>query len=170
LAGYALGFNFARDAAKIFATSGVYTTSAWDYMTPPHETDLSALKARGGKLLIYHGTGDAIFSFDDTAAWYTQLTIANDGKASDFARLFPVPGMSHCAGGPATDQFDALTPLIAWVEHGQAPAAITAAARSENGEVPSQWGKGRTRPLCPYPQVARYVGGNVDSAASFSCR
>jgi feruloyl esterase len=145
-------------------------------MTPPDETNLSALKARGAKLLVYHGTGDPVFSFNDTRDWYANVTQANGGDASNFARFYPVPGMNHCSGGPAADQFDMLTPLVAWVEQGQAPAAIVAAARDTtnavpNADVPASWGAGRTRPLCPYPQVARYNGsGDVNSAASFSCR
>ncbi|WP_045726601.1 tannase/feruloyl esterase family alpha/beta hydrolase [Xanthomonas sp. GPE 39] len=174
LAQFTLHFNLDRDAPKIFATSGQYTESAWSFMGPPDETHLTTLKSRGGKLLIYHGTGDGIFSFADTVDWYQRLTTA-DPNAGSFARLFPVPGMGHCGGGPSTDQFDALTPLIAWVEQGQAPTAITATARgagsgSPNGEVPSNWSSQRSRPLCPYPQVAQYVAGNVESASSFTCQ
>ncbi len=176
LPGFALGFDMDNDAPAIFATNGVYTQSSWSFMTPPDETNLSALKARGAKLLVYHGTGDPVFSFNDTRDWYANVTQANGGDASNFARFYPVPGMNHCSGGPAADQFDMLTPLVAWVEQGQAPAAIVAAARDTtnavpNADVPASWGAGRTRPLCPYPQVARYNGsGDVNSAASFSCR
>lgn len=174
LARYALQFDMDRDAPKIFATSGAYSASSWSFMTPPDETRLGALKAHGGKLLVYHGTGDAIFSFADTAAWYDRLRAA-DADAASYARLFAVPGMAHCAGGPATDQFDALTPLMAWVEQGQAPDAIVASARGSgsdapNADVPVGWSSQRSRPLCPYPQVARYVGGDVEAASSFVCR
>jgi feruloyl esterase len=85
--------------------------------------------------------------------------------------------MGHCSGGPSTDQFDMLTPLVAWVEQGTEPQAITATARGTgnaagaNLEVPGAWGASRTRPLCPYPKVARYDGtGDVNLAASFSCQ
>ncbi|KAB7778350.1 tannase/feruloyl esterase family alpha/beta hydrolase [Xanthomonas sp. LMG 12459] len=171
---YALQFDMDRDAPKIFATAGAFGESAWSYMTPPNETRLTTLKKRGGKLLIYHGTGDGIFSFADTAAWYDRLRTA-DTDAASYARLFAVPAMAHCAGGPATDQFDALTPLVAWVEQGQAPDAIVASARGSgsaapNAEVPANWSSQRSRPLCPYPQVARYVGGDVEAASSFVCR
>jgi feruloyl esterase len=77
--------------------------------------------------------------------------------------------MAHCSGGPATDQFDALGALVAWVEQGQAPAAIEAKVNPANAELPANWSKTRSRPLCPWPQVARYVGGDVESAASFRC-
>jgi Tannase and feruloyl esterase len=85
--------------------------------------------------------------------------------------------MGHCGGGPTTDQFDMLTPLVNWVEQGVAPGAVVATARGAgnpggaNGFVPSTWAPNRTRPLCPYPQVARYKGsGSIESADSFACQ
>jgi feruloyl esterase len=87
-----------------------------------------------------------------------------------------VPGKNHSRGGPATDQLDMEDALVAWVDRGAAPEAMVARARGAgsavpNPEVPATWGAGRTRPLCPWPQVARYRGaGNVDDAASFSCQ
>jgi feruloyl esterase len=99
---------------------------------------------------------------------------ANGGDAIYFARLYTVAGMNHCSGGHAADQFDMLTPMIAWVEQGKVPDSVIATARDAsnalpNSEVPANWGAGRTRPLCPYPKVARYKSGDVNSAASFSC-
>jgi feruloyl esterase len=147
------------------------------FMTPPNPTDMSTLKNRGGKILVYHGVSDPIFSVNDTTAWYDGLQAANGGDASNFARVFRVPGMNHCSGGPATDQFDVLTPLVQWVEQGQAPARIVASARGAgnaggaNADLPAAWSATRTRPLCPYPQVARYNGsGDIESADNFSCR
>ena len=95
-------------------------------MLPVEPTNLVRLKSRGAKVLVYHGVSDAIFSVNDTTAWYEGLRAANQGDASDFARLFRVPGMAHCAGGPSTDQFDMLTPLVDWVERGQAPESVVA--------------------------------------------
>ncbi|WP_433706275.1 tannase/feruloyl esterase family alpha/beta hydrolase [Paraburkholderia sacchari] len=174
LSAYALNFSMDHDAPKIFATSGVYSESAWSFMTPPNETDLSKLKNRGAKLIVYHGTSDPVFSSDDTTDWYQRLSAANGGDASNFARFYTVAGMNHCSGGPAADQFDMLTPLVAWVEHGQAPDRVIATARDAssalpNSEVPADWGAGRTRPLCPHPKVARYTNGDVNSASSFTC-
>ncbi|WP_233852506.1 tannase/feruloyl esterase family alpha/beta hydrolase [Paraburkholderia sp. HD33-4] len=174
LSAYALNFSMDNDAPKIFATGGVYTESSWSFMTPPDETNLSALKQRGAKLMVYHGTSDPVFSSNDTTAWYQQLMAANGGDASNFARLYTIAGMNHCSGGPSADQFDMLTPMIAWVEQGKAPDSVIATARdassaTPNSDVPSNWGTGRTRPLCPYPKVARYTGGSVDSASSFTC-
>jgi feruloyl esterase len=174
LSAYALNFSMDTDAPKIFATSGAYAESSWSFMTPPDETNLGALKRRGAKLMVYHGTSDPVFSSNDTTDWYQRLMAANGGDASNFARLYTVAGMNHCSGGPAADQFDMLTPMIAWVEQGKAPDSVIATARDAsnalpNSEVPANWGAGRTRPLCPYPKVARYKSGDVNSAASFSC-
>ncbi|CAE6771735.1 Mono(2-hydroxyethyl) terephthalate hydrolase [Paraburkholderia domus] len=174
LSAYALNFSMDTDAPKIFATSGVYNESAWSFMTPPDETSLSALKQRGAKLMVYHGTSDPVFSSNDTTDWYQRLMTANGGDASNFARLYTIAGMNHCSGGPSTDQFDMLTPMIAWVEQGKAPDSVVATARDAsnvvpNTDVPANWGAGRTRPLCAYPKVARYQGGNIIAASSFAC-
>lgn len=162
--------------AKVNATNATYTESAMSFMTPPNASNLGALKNRGAKLLAYHGTSDPIFSSDDTSAWYDSLRAANGGDASNFARFFRVPGMNHCAGGPAADQFDMLTPLVNWVEKGQAPDRVLAGARGAgnsggaNADVPSTWAATRTRPLCAYPKVAKYKGGGgIEDAANFSC-
>jgi feruloyl esterase len=83
--------------------------------------------------------------------------------------------MNHCSGGPAADQFDMLTPLVNWVEKGVEPQSVIASARGPgnaggvNTDVPASWSPNRTRPLCAYPLVAQYKGGDVESAASFSC-
>jgi hypothetical protein len=109
-------------------------------------------------------------------AWYEGLKRETGDKAEDFARLYRVPGMGHCSGGPATDQADFITPLVAWVEQGQAPHSIVASARGPgnpggvNPEVPASWAADRTRPLCPYPNTARYLGrGDVERASSWAC-
>ncbi len=163
--------------AKIQATDATYTENALSFMTPPHPSDLSALKNRGAKIMLYHGTSDPIFSSDDTTAWFEALRAANGGDAGNFARFYRVPGMTHCSDGPATDQFDMLTPLVAWVEQGQAPGAIVATARGPgnaaavNASVPASWASDRSRPLCAYPKVARYNGsGSLELAASFTCQ
>jgi hypothetical protein len=172
---FALGFDMDRDAPRIAATDGVFRESALSFMTPPDAANLGALRDRGGRMIVYHGTSDPVFSSDDTAAWYERVQAANGGDASSFARYFPVPGTNHCAGGPATDQFDMLSALVDWVEQGKAPASVVASARGAgtpvpNAEVPSNWSAQRTRPLCPYPQVATYTGGDTERASSFACK
>lgn len=162
---------------RINATNATYTESALSFMVAPSANHLAQLKERGAKMMVYHGTADPIFSSDDSTAWYERLRSVHGGSTQDFARLYRVPGMNHCAGGPSTDQFDMLTALVQWVEKGQQPDRITASARGAghaggvNADLPASWAANRTRPLCPYPQVARYSGsGSIESAASFSCR
>jgi feruloyl esterase len=173
---FAANANIDTLLARVNATNTRYTESALSFMTPPNPTDLSTLRNRGAKVMVYHGTSDPIFSSDDTKRWYTELGQANGGSAANFARYYPVPGMNHCSGGPAADQFDMLTPLVNWVERGVAPGAVTAQARGvgnafRNNDVPATWAPNRTRPLCPYPQVARYKGsGSIESADSFVCQ
>jgi hypothetical protein len=162
--GFLLAFDLERDGPKVYAESSVYTKSAWDFMMAS-STDLAAFNNHGGKLVIVHGVSDPIFSIKDTINWWNEVNQVNSGKAADFVRLFAVPGMNHCAGGPSTDQFDAFTALVNWVEKGTAPEKIIATA-GRNTPWP-----GRTRPLCPYPQQARYRGtGSIEEAASFTCR
>jgi len=132
---------------------------------PAVSRDLSAFKKRGSKLLMYGGWLDPVVPPQDTAAYYEAVakTMGGYDKTRDFFRLFMVSGMGHCFGGPGPNQFDALTALEQWVEKGVAPDTLLA-SHSTNGKVD------RTRPLCPYPQVARYKGtGSIDEATSFTC-
>jgi feruloyl esterase len=175
-----LALNTSIDAmlAAVQATNATYTESALSFMQPVDPTNLATLKNRGAKVMVYHGVSDPIFSVDDTAVWYDGLRAANGGDASNFARFYRVPGMGHCSGGPATDQFDMLTALVNWVERGVAPDSVMATARGTgnpggvNAEVPAGWSSVRSRPLCPYPKVARPKGvvANLESADSFSCQ
>jgi feruloyl esterase len=176
LATWALTTSIDSMVQEINATSATYTESAMSFMTPPNPTQLGTVKNRGGKILAYHGVSDAIFSVNDTITWYEGLQAANGGDATGFARLFNVPGMGHCSGGPATDQFDMLTALVAWVEQGQAPDSVIARARGAgnaggvNTDLPATWSAARSRPLCPYPKVAKYRGsGDIESADNFRC-
>ena len=138
---------------------------------------MSAVRRRGAKIVFFHGTSDPIFSSAHSVAVYDSWSAGSGADAASFARLYLVPGMNHCRGGPSTDQFDLLTPLVDWVERGRAPGPVSASARGignpagANGDVPPTWSATRTRPLCPYPAVARYTGsGDLESAASFVCR
>ncbi|MEN9893747.1 MAG: hypothetical protein RLY78_4042 [Pseudomonadota bacterium] len=131
---------------------------------------MATLRQRGGRLLIYHGSGDAVVSPWDSTRWIEQVQSAlGQGAADETARLFLVPGMGHCQGGPATDRFDALQALTDWVEQGEAPQRIEARTRPDNGERPAAWSPVRSRPLCPWPRVPRYGGGDPEEAASFRC-
>jgi len=160
------GFNVDRDAPKIYATDGIYTEAAMSFMTPPDPL-MKQLHATGGKLIVFHGSADPVFSVADTVDWYDELMAHYRRHTKKFARLFIVPGMSHSSGGPACDQFDLVDALVDWVEIGKRPNAITATARADNNEAP--W-PGRTRPLCAYPTVPVYKGsGDIEDASSWSC-
>ena len=137
-----------------------------------NDPDLRPLRDAGAKLLLYHGWSDADISPLGTIDYYEEA-VRTVGEGADaatalaetqaFFRLFMAPGMGHCRGGPGPDTFDALSALEAWVEEGRAPERIVA-AKLAGGEVV------RTRPLCPYPQVARWDGaGSTDDAANFRC-
>jgi feruloyl esterase len=128
--------------------------------------DLKAFRDYGGKLIQYHGWSDPQISPASSPAYYKSV-VAEMGSSSDvqkFYRLFMVPGMAHCGGGDGASTFDMLSAMEQWVEKGKAPDQI-AAARRRSGKAD------RTRPLCPYPQVARYKGsGSTEDAADFVCR
>lgn len=173
-------FDFDRDAPKIYA-KGTFTVdgkqvdykeSTWEFMTPPDADDpkLATLRASGHKIILYHGQSDGVFSFNATADWMDKLDANSGGDAGAFARLFAVPGMNHCSKGPATDNFDMLQAIVDWAENGRAPDRIIAGVTSGNKEIPAEWSAGRTRPLCPWPKVARYIGGDKEKAESFECR
>jgi feruloyl esterase len=128
--------------------------------------DMQPFFSRGGKVLLYHGWSDPLVPPVNTIKYYEQVAarVGGAAKAGEHIRLFMAPGMGHCAGGEGPDTFDKVKALEDWVERGQAPARLDA-SHSTNGRVD------RTRPLCPYPQVARYTGtGSIDDAANFTCR
>jgi poly(3-hydroxybutyrate) depolymerase len=172
--------NIDKRMPLILATNETYQESGMSLMTPPgndNPVNLASLRQRGAKMMLYHGVSDPIFSAEDTRQWYERLNRTQGGQAAEFARYFPVPGMNHCSMGPATDQFDMLTPLVAWVERGVAPASVLATARGQgngggvNAELPRDWAANRSRPLCASPKVATYKGaGSIEYAASFICQ
>lgn len=172
----------------------VFNDLGWDYRTLDYnhdvafadrkmgpiinstDPDLSDFKALGGKLIMWHGWNDPLVNPRNSINYYKSVVAKlHNGHNKDFnqkapgptkeadafLRLFMVPGMDHCLLGSGPNVFDTLTPLERWVEQGGAPDRIIAAG----GAVPT-----RTRPLCPYPHVARYTGhGSTDDAANFAC-
>ena len=149
-----LRFDFDRDPGTLERARSIY-----DATSP----DLRAFKLRGGKMIMWHGLADSGIVATSSIAYYEAVMKLMGGRADtdDFFRLFLVPGVHHCAGGPGLTDFDALTLLENWVERGQAPDVMIA-SRSVNGVVE------RTRPVYPYPLLAQYSGhGDPRQAASF---
>jgi hypothetical protein len=136
---------------------------ASDPLVEPASTNLSTFSGNGGKLIFFHGDSDPWFSPLDTLGYYKSLAPANGGadKVAEWSRIFLVPGMAHCGGGPSLDHFDMLTALVNWVEKGTAPEAIVATGKAFPG---------RSRPLCAYPKHAQYKGsGDTQDAKNFTC-
>ena len=163
---YSLNYNFDTDPQKLYVASGIYKKSAAELFFTD-ETDLSKFRDRGGKLMMYQGGSDSAISTNDILNWYKAMDKKMDSQANKFARMFVVPGMNHCRGGPATDHFDMLPQLVNWVENGIAPESVI--AKSNN---PAYFNvDSRSRPLCPYPLQTRYRGsGSINEASNFSCQ
>jgi feruloyl esterase len=137
---------------------------ASDPLVEPASTNLSTFSANGGKLLFFHGDSDPWFSPLDTLGYYRSLATTNGGadKVAEWSRMFLVPGMLHCGGGPALDQFDMLEAVVNWVEKGSAPESVIATGKAFPG---------RSRPLCAYPKHAQYTGkGDTNDAHNFTCQ
>lgn len=128
------------------------------------DPDLSKFKAHGGKLLMFHGWNDTAIAPENSINYHASVLKKMGNKQEDWYRLFMVPGMQHCGGGPGPNQINWMGALERWREAGTAPEQIFAAhVTGPNVDM--------TRPLCPYPQVATYKGvGSVNDAASFSCK
>jgi pimeloyl-ACP methyl ester carboxylesterase len=149
------GFDFEKDLARL----------EWIHdLLDATDPDLSRFNQRGGKLLMYFGWSDPALNAQMGVDYYESVLKNMGGTTTtSFFRLFMVPGMFHCGGGIGCSTFDKLTPLVEWVERGTAPEKIVSARIVSGKEV-------RTRPLCPYPQVAKYKGtGSIDEAANFTC-
>ena len=136
---------------------------ASDPLVEPASTNLSTFSANGGKIIFFHGDSDPWFSALDTLGYYQSLAAANGGaeKVAEWSEMFLVPGMRHCGGGPALDQFDMLDAVKTWVEKGIAPETVVATGKAFPG---------RSRPLCAFPKHAQYTGhGDTNDAHNFSC-
>jgi feruloyl esterase len=182
-----------KGAQYAFSTQGgaylIFQNADWDYRTfnlghdvkiaddtmgqrlNATDPNLMGFKNRGGKLVLYHGWSDAALAPTGTIDYYNSV-ISKMGRkdAGGFTRLYMVPGMQHCGGGPGPNSFrEPMTAALEqWVEQRSAPDKIIATKFKTDGNPAS--GLARTRPLCPYPQVARYSGsGSIDEAANFAC-
>jgi feruloyl esterase len=140
------------------------TLHASDPLVEPASSNLTTFSGSGGKILFFHGDSDPWFSPLDTLGYYQSLAAANGGaeKVAEWSRMYLVPGMRHCGGGPALDQFDMLGAVVNWVEKGSAPESVIATGRAFPG---------RSRPLCAYPKHAQYSGhGDTNDAHNFTCQ
>jgi feruloyl esterase len=182
-------YNFDTQAPTIFEAAPGYPESPMEFMTGV-SLNMAPFALHGGKMIIYDAVNDGIFSGVDVVNWYNAMNLAQFGMAPNFARLFLIPNMAHCGGGPATTDFSAnmLTAIVDWVENNQAPSQIV--AKYDGASSPFTAGgadpnhlfaagvttnfpagpEGGTRPLCPYPQQTRYNGtGPTNEASSFHC-
>jgi feruloyl esterase len=141
--------------------SGMAATAETAAINDAVSTLHSSFAGRGSKLIVYHGLSDQGMATGALTSWYEALTPQDGDGPQEWARLFLVPGMTHCGGGESTDRFDMLSAIQSWVEQDEAPDRVLASGSSFEGV---------TRPLCPYPEVARYDGGDPDAAESFTCR
>jgi feruloyl esterase len=149
-------FDLERDLALTLKNASFIESS---------DPDLTKFKARGGKLLLWHGWADPGPSPYNTIDYHSQVSKTLGGPQDDWMRLFLLPGVAHCGGGVGPDQADFLTALERWREDGVAPSQILASRNPGRANLPPM-----TRPLCPYPQVARYTGsGSTDEARNFVC-
>jgi len=158
-------FDFDTDIPKLAAMAKLLDAT---------DPDLRGLQQAQGKLLMYHGLADALVLPQSATSYYESVVREFSGAddVNDFFRLFMVPGMDHCwaINGYAPDLFDPLEVLERWVELGEAPERIVARQHAETGEFEGRGPVIRTRPLCPYPQRAEYLGeGSPDLADSFRC-
>jgi feruloyl esterase len=148
--------NFDGDVGKAMKKDGGVLSAV--------NPDLRPFFARGGKLIQYHGWTDQQVMPENSINYYKSVVAAvGEAKVDESYRLFMAPGMGHCGGGDGPNQFDMLDALELWREDGKAPDAVVASHATE-GKVD------RTRPLCAYPEVAKYKGGgSTDDAANFAC-
>ena len=145
------------------AKSGAATSRLWTSLLNAENPDLTAFRARHGKLLLWHGWADPALNPLATIRYYKDV-VGRDPRAADDVRLFLLPGVLHCAGGPGPSQFDPITPIVEWVE--RAPPHPADRQKAAAGTQPA-----RSRPVCAYPAKAAYKGsGSTDDAANFVCK
>ena len=147
-------FDADRDLDKLAAISSLLNATS---------PDLTRFRARGGRILMYFGWADPALNPLMGLNYYERMRQAMGGRTDEFFRLFMLPGVLHCGGGVGPADFDSITPLVEWVERGAAPDRLIATQRLAGKPI-------RTRPLCVFPQVAKFRGsGSPDEAASFVC-
>jgi feruloyl esterase len=153
-------FNFSKDPMAVDKAVSIRLNAT--------SAALLQFKNRGGKLIQYHGYSDPDVPPLASIEYYQEVlkVVGTRKDVDDFYRLFMVPGMGHCRGGPGANTFDMLQALEAWVEHGRSPTHIVATKYVDDDLSKPVV---RTHPLCPYPQVAQYRGGNPARLQNFEC-
>jgi len=168
-----MDYDFDKDPSRLAYSASMFNVANFNPETGEFEVDdMNAFSQAGHKLILYHGWADSLSPPQSTVAFYDALAKKSGGVTAtqDFARLFMVPGMDHCAiqthgPGIADTGIDPLTALEQWVEQGKAPTELIATKTAPNGNQ-TLW----RRPVCAYPKVARYKGsGDPTDAASFAC-
>ncbi len=178
-------FSFDNLASTMDQAGGPFLEAVNTQMVVPNPSNLSTLRNKGGKIIVYTGSADPTVSLNDITKWFNDLKV-QDASYNTYARLYVVPGMNHCNGGPATDVFDLFTPLENWTRSSTDPVSpgtpvppglIVASLRSNNSAISSLWSNDRQRPLCEYPKVARYNGAKTSLGfndyikyTSFTCQ
>ena len=148
-------FDLERDLKLVLDNVGSVTNAI--------DADLGAFKARGGKLLLYHGWNDGLIAAGNTLNYYESVVKQMGRGQDDWVRVFMMPGVGHCAGGVGPNQVNWMAALERWRESGKAPDRVDAARVAGNRVE-------MTRPLCPYPLIARYTGvGSTNDAQNFVC-
>jgi feruloyl esterase len=163
-------FDFDRDPPRLDAMGQIYNVATFGPAPDLPGADLSAFERRGGRVILYHGWGDPIVTPQPTVEYYEAVAreAGDMERTRAFARLFMVPGMDHCGvntegPGIADTGIDLLSALEAWVERGTPPDSLLATKTDPAGPV--IW----RRPVCAYPQVANYIGGDPKAPSSFRC-
>jgi feruloyl esterase len=170
-----LMFGFSTGIFKYFIHQDpdwVYTTQSFDNFAElsrlagsvlnATNPDLSAFSERGGKLLMWHGWSDPALSANASVDYYEAVR-AGDEQADSYLRLFMLPGVLHCGGGPGPYRVDYVSPIENWVENGEPPTKLIAGYTGEDGK-PSGG-----RPICAYPETARHTGGDNRQPGNFVC-
>ena len=156
-----LSFDWDSDVANLTPESPLVTSR--------HLLTSTSSRNGRGKIIWYHGSSDPGPSVSFTIEYYNALAKKSGGlrRVQKFSRLYLIPNMGHCGGGPSTDQFDMLTPLVEWVENGIAPDEVIASGTNFTSAPTT-----RSRPLCPYPEEVRYIGapgGDLSEASNYKC-
>jgi len=150
-----MSFDMEKDLPMALENAGIIEAN---------DANLAKFKARGGKLLLWHGWADPGPAPENTINYYNAVATKLGGKQDDWMRLFLLPGVGHCGGGVGPDQADWLAAIEKWKESGTAPDQVIATRAVRGGQAEM------SRPLCPYPRVAKYTGsGSANDAKNFTC-